>query len=397
MTISLLKDGRHKRPEVAVVGPADSTIPGVAEYSRRTVKYMSRICRVHYVSAHRPSSDIGAHVERWHRGVQVCSDLPTLTILGNHPQNLLALEVTQSGDADVAVVHDASLLSLVARHAALSGTSPAIALPADWGRELNSWAEWLDSPFMVPFPIMPAGLKTTRRVVVHSALQATFLAPLGIRAEYVPVAAEDRFNAAESHLISRPLLRESLALPQMDHLVVSFGYVQPAKRVEILLNAIKMLSDSGHSIALILVGIVPDSGYEADLLRHAEVLEIGDRLHFEKAVSDRRMGLLAAAADLAVQLRDPFFGQLSGAVADAIEARVQVLASEHLIDAIPDSGGLCTKLPAVTSSVILAEAISRCLVSPTQSGKEWREWEKYMHRHHFAGYADALLRLVLDR
>lgn len=92
--------------------------------------------------------------------------------------------------------------------------------------------------------------------------------------------------------------RRSLNMADDERLIVFTGRLQPVKRLDLLLQAVAKLADTGRRIHVALVG----EGVErARLVQLAERLQIADRIHFLGASYDERhLGLVLSASDLSV-------------------------------------------------------------------------------------------------
>jgi hypothetical protein len=381
--------------DIAVVAPSDTSLPGVAEYSLRTVRRLRRSARVHLVSERPPSPSLRQEIATWTTESAPCKELPTIAVLGNHPQNLMALRVVNEGLADVVILHDASLLNLMAAASpSVEELVETVAAGPPGQPDCDDLRAWLTHPHSVPFPILPRSLTTVDRVVVHSTAQRDVLQRMDIECCDLPVAMEGRFETRQKLNLNLSLLRESLGMPDTELHLVSAGYVQPAKLPEVLINAVAMLNDWGITTSLTFLGTVNNPSYREQMMRALKDLDLVELVRIDERISDRRMGLMFAAADAAIQLRRPFFGQLSGAMADALEARTPVLASDELIGAIPDLPEMVASLPSVTSSLHVAESVRDLRGRFDEMRDRAGEWTKFMERHSFESYAGSLINLV---
>ena len=376
--------------DVALVVPS-SRFPGVAEYSARTVAALAQIANVHLVLDGPPSVEIRRHAARVHVGdTSICESCPTIVILGNHVQNRLALSVLDQQWANVAVLHDASLFNLLDSVDYFEdGKDAGILSPSDFAWRERDLLRWRSNPLLVPFPILPRSLGDVS-VVVHSPAQCEPLQNLGISATYLPVAAADRFAQVRKANVPQVVLREILGMGPEPFQIVTLGYVEKNKKPEVLINAVRLLQDWGIEAGLTLAGTVHPHSRD-HYWSEAERVGISHRVRFESAISDRRYAMLAHAADVVVQLRDPFFGQLSGAVADAFEMALPVMASGELLQAIPDLPEYSHALPAVTSSIAVADALEGYASRGESVALSTKSWERYMHVHSFDQYAGGLI------
>lgn len=109
--------------------------------------------------------------------------------------------------------------------------------------------------------------------------------------------------------------------------VRSFGIVDPAKRPRVLVEAVADLARRGLHVLLDFVGPVSDE-LRAELTTLAAGLGIADSVRLTGTVSTPEYLRLLGGADLAVQLREGFFGEASGAVAECLSAGIPTVVSD---------------------------------------------------------------------
>ncbi|TAJ16122.1 MAG: glycosyltransferase [Planctomycetota bacterium] len=194
--------------------------------------------------------------------------------------------------------------------------------------------------------------------IVHSRYVATRiqternqLTPVGI----VHHGAEERWRDED-----RGLTRARLGLSsawQRGFLVVSFGGVQPHKRIDKLLEAFAKARASAPDLYLALVGGLSTGAY--DPRAHAQLLGVADAVHFAGYVPEELGWDWLHAGDLSVNLRGPTTGGTSGGVFQSFSLGRAVLASDAAEQSeLPDA---CTvKVPLGAGEV---EAIARELVA----------------------------------
>ncbi len=138
--------------------------------------------------------------------------------------------------------------------------------------------------------------------------------------------------------------------------LLSVGRITPIKRLEILLEALALLSDRGVHAALTLVGapVMPgDFAYQETLLAHARSLGIEDRVHFVGARPYRDMPAMYRSHDASINLAPT--GGIDKAVLESMAAGVPPLVANRAFG--PLFGGDASRLIFDASSTDLADKL----------------------------------------
>ena len=212
--------------------------------------------------------------------------------------------------------------------------------------------------------------------IVHSAyVKARILAernqltPVGI----VSHGAEERWRD-EDRAATRARLGLSEAW-QRGFLVVSFGGVQPHKRIDKLLQAFARARAQAPDLHLALVGGIASDSY--DPREHARQLGVDGVVHFSGYVPEELGWEWLHAGDLAVNLRGPTTGGTSGGIFQAFSLGRAVLASAAAEQSeLPES---CTiKVPLGDGEV---ESIAQELVALRADPARRARLEEGARRH----------------
>jgi len=171
----------------------------------------------------------------------------------------------------------------------------------------------LNEPLRIPFVAHAA--RRARGIVVHSAFVERYLRAFGCRTPVyvVPhpvVESEAAVRAAERR---RPVLRAGLEPLGMRRLVVAAGDMNEAKMLDRVLAAIARLPEDVH---LAIVGRRIE-GYDVDAVVRAS--GSGARVSLLSDVTDAEFLGWLCAADVAVDLRFPHRGEVSGSLARAMQ------------------------------------------------------------------------------
>ena len=168
-----------------------------------------------------------------------------------------------------------------------------------------------NEPLRVPF--VAHGARRARGIIVHSPFVERYLRAFGCRtpvyvAPHPVVESSEAVRAAERR---RPVLRASLEPMGMGALVVVAGDQNEAKLIDRVLAAVGRLPEDVH---LALVGRRIE-GYDLDAVVRGSGL--GARVSVHTDVTDEDFLGWLCAADVAVDLRYPHRGEVSGSLAPA--------------------------------------------------------------------------------
>jgi glycosyltransferase involved in cell wall biosynthesis len=170
-----------------------------------------------------------------------------------------------------------------------------------------------DGPLAVPW--VADVVRHARGVVVHAPFGRRYLDALGNRTPVyvVPHPLPEAEEAVARAATERWELRTPLEAAGMRTLVGVFGDLNEAKLVDAVIAAVAQLDPSFH---LVLVGRrIPSFDVEA----LAAVSGLGDRVRIHHDVSDEAFLAWMSASDVVVDLRHPHRGEVSGALARAMQ------------------------------------------------------------------------------
>jgi glycosyltransferase involved in cell wall biosynthesis len=179
----------------------------------------------------------------------------------------------------------------------------------------------LPEPLRVPFVAHVA--RRARGIIVHSPFVERYLRASGCRTpiHVVPHPVVERAAAVKRALGRRSVLRAPLEVIGMRRLVGVFGDQNAAKLIDVVLAAAALLPQDVH-VALVGRRI---EGYDLDVVVRAAGL--GPRVHVHTDVSDDEFLDWIGAADVAVDLRFPHRGEVSGSLARSMQVGRPTLVS----------------------------------------------------------------------
>ena len=217
-------------------------------------------------------------------------------------------------------------------------------------------------PLRVPWVAHVA--RRARGIVVHSPFGARYLRAFGCKtpiyvASHPVVESDEDVRRAERR---RAVLRGPLEAQGMRTLVGVFGDLNAAKLIDVVLASVAGLAGSVH---VVVVGRRIE-GYDVDAV--VRLSGLGGRVTLLPDVSDEDFLGWLCAADVAVDLRYPHRGEVSGSLARAMQCgRPAVVSATGTYLDIPD--GLVAYAPAGRlESAELAAVLGRLV-----DGAELRE------------------------
>ncbi len=303
--------------KLAFVGPMPPAATGIASYDRAV---MDGLGRTGFLQRHR--TDVVWPV-RSHHGRTIAEYDLGIYQLGNNAgfhRQIYRLALKTPG---LIVLHDLALDGLVLGLAA-EGDPAALAAARE--------ALWLRSRVTDPGVAIHEPLRSvwcaavaraSRGVIVHSAFGKRYLESVGVRTPIFTVphpVVEDEATMRRSEPRAREL-RAPLEAAGARTIVVAPGDVNEAKCLPALVEAIATLPRDVHAV---LVGRrIPGTDIAATITAHG----VGDRVTVHHDVPDHDFRAWLAAADVAVDLRFPHRGEVSGSLSMAMVAGVPTLVS----------------------------------------------------------------------
>jgi len=308
---------RRTNGRLAFVGPLPPAATGIASYDRAVLDGLGRIG---FLDRHR--TDVLWPVKGHHQRSIGGYDLGIYQ-LGNNAsfhRHIYRLAVTSPG---LVVLHDLALDGLI-RTLEMAGDLHGL----DATREAAALRGRVTDPDMArhePLRIVwsAAVARAARGIVVHSEFCKRYLETVGVRTPIFTVphpVVEDAASMRRAEPRAREL-RAPLEARGVRTLVVAPGDLNEAKCLPALLEAMATLPRDVHAV---FVGRrIPGTDIDAVIADRA----VGDRITVHHDVSDEDFRAWLVAADVAVDLRSPHRGEVSGSLAMAMVAGVPTLVS----------------------------------------------------------------------
>ncbi|MGH2595612.1 MAG: glycosyltransferase [Actinomycetota bacterium] len=338
--------------ELVFSGPLPPARTGVATYDRAVLDGLRRIG---FFERHR--MDV-----LWSIEAKDTPRLPGYRLgvfqLGNNVEfHLEAYRAVFLAQASLIVLHDLALDDFVRGLRALGDPLGFMATREAARLRLNLRSPDVvrNEPLREPWCAHVA--RRARGIVVHSEFCRRYLEEFGCRTPVFvvphPVVESD---ADMLRAVDRGReLRVALEARGMRTLIVAPGDLNEAKRLDAVLAATTEMDDSVH---VVLVGRRIE-GYEVD--RVVDTARLGGRVTLAADVSDDDFRGWIAAADVAVDLRFPHRGEVSGSLMRAMQAGKPsiVSASGTYLD-VPD-GAVLRVAPGPTNAAELAGRVRTLL------------------------------------
>ena len=298
-------------PRIAYLSPMPPAKTGVATYSKAVLEGLDRIG---YTSAGHKLQPIWP-LEPKHEGT-----IPWHTMgvyhLGNNVEFHRDIYRHAIQTPGLVVIHDLALDDFV-RGMVAAGDPLGFQAMREGLMNAPKLASFEDAvrnePLRVPFVAHVA--RRARGIVAHSPFVERYLRAFGCRtpvyvAPHPVVESSDAVRAAERR---RSVVRAGLESMGMRSLVVVAGDQNEAKLIDRVLAAVARLPEDVH---LALVGRRIE-GYDLDVVVQGSGL--GGRVTVHTDVSDEDFLGWLCAADVAVDLRFPHRGEVSGSLARAMQ------------------------------------------------------------------------------
>jgi glycosyltransferase involved in cell wall biosynthesis len=298
----------HKMdPRIAWLSPMPPAKTGIATYSKAVIDALERIG---FATEHHRIEPIWPLKPR-HEGT-----IPWHTMgvyhLGNNVEFHRDIYRHAIQTPGLVVIHDLALDDFV--RGMIAGGDPlghqALREGLANADKLESFEDAiLNEPLRVPYVAHVA--RRARGIVVHSPFVERYLRAFGCKTPVSvaphPVVEDER--AVRSALGQRSVVRGRLEVLGMRRLVGVFGDLNAAKLIDQVLAAVAQLPEDVH---LALVGRRIE-GYDIDEVVRSS--GVGGRVHLHSNVEDEEFLEWIAASDLAVDLRFPHRGEVSGSLA----------------------------------------------------------------------------------
>jgi glycosyltransferase involved in cell wall biosynthesis len=388
-------------PGLVVFTPLPPTRSGIATYAAELLPELARALPVVAVVARRedvvplPGVEVIAVLE-YHARPELRA-WPHLHQVGNSLDHAHAF-LSALRRPGIVTLHDPVLHHLV-EALTLGHDNPAgyeAALLAEHGEAGRQVARLRRRGIFDPalrwlMPLHRQVLDRSRGVILHSRFAAGRVhQPGGPPLRVVPHHLSPAVMAVDG--LSRAEARRRLNLPETALVVLSLGHATPAKRIDVVLEAVARLAGELPNLLHVVAG-APDPGL--DLSGLIGRLGLDGRVRVTGWLSEESFLLHARAANLLVNLRHPVAGESSGALARELGTGLPAVvddagpASEY-----PDA--ILAKLqPGPEPAARLAALLTDLLRDPAALAARGAAARRHMRQHctleaSAAAYLDAI-------
>lgn len=387
---------RRPRRRISFCGPLATDVFGVPVYSRETVKALSKYADVYIITTDKFHSELN-HYAAGHE-TDLSKFCPeeydgSFFVFGNNPHHLESTLVALRSAKGIGIYHDAQQLDFFNYALGRQEVEALARIKLNRSVSAREIESWFKSRDKLPYPFLePTATLKSHRAVVHSPLQREIHSKYYEQSTYyIPVAIQHTFE--EQHMLHEALMRAKIrcCIHEREIHVGTFGYVEEHKLNDLIISALRHLHDWGWAVHLWIVGVVTDE-IKASLSATSRILEVENFLHFSGCVTESEYLDFLLAIDLAIQLRRPMFGQLSGGLLDCVSAGLNTVSNESLASAI-EAPSYVHRVKDGFSSIDVAERIAAVLDNTDLTDRSHSERREYIHKHSFDQYAKNLLEL----
>lgn len=381
-----MSDVSDKRPRIAWFTPLPPVESGISLYNQDLLPLLAAAWDLDvYVDGYRPSAPSESNhlhfvqAREFRRKHQRDPYLAVVYQMGNSPAHAYmyqtALEVPGLLVLHDTILHHLRLSMLLQRRGAGRYRDMMRRLYGDEGAETAARVLRGQIPeSLFAYPLSEDQIRAARLVAVHSQFSLDQVSAL------VPDTPVERIpmGIPLPEMVDRREARARLTLPKDAFIVASVTHINPYKRIDVVLRAVRKLRER-LPIRLVLAGSVSPL---MPLDRLISLYGLGGSVEHLGYVSDAEARLLVAAADVCVNLRYPTAGETSASLLRTMGGgRPVFLTDSGSFREIPD--GAAVKIPADALEeayiVELFEALARRPGLAAQIGRNARAFVEREH------------------
>lgn len=316
------------RPRIAWFTPLQPVESGISLYSEDILPPLSRVMDIDvYVDGYRPSVLVESESLHVHDASAFSPDSCDLAVyqVGNSPVHIYMLKHVERHPG-LLVLHDSMLNHLFIQRAAREGTllayreEMAKRYGEDGGKAADRVLKGQAPDDLFRFPLSERLVDASRATLVHSHYARSQVLARSPSADVYRVP----HGLYLPEQVDRAEARRALSIPEDQFLIASISHVNPHKRIDVVLRALKQLRRTVPA-RLILAGSVSPNYLLGRMINHLGLDQVVETPGY---VSDPEARLIAAAANVIVNLRYPTAGETSGSLLHSMAAGRPVLVSQ---------------------------------------------------------------------
>lgn len=338
-------ESHSPRPKIAYLSPLPPQKSGISFYSAELLPYLDEYFEIDlYLD---PSLDFEEdsplreyEVHPWQDLLKNRGDYRTVVYQQGNSQfhsHMLGLEKEFPG---VTVLHDFYLSHLVQHY---HEPQNSLAAEIDYSHGLKANIDYQNDPhaFVWEWPLNWKPLRYSKEIIVHSPYHNALFD------EYYGQGWKPRLNVIpQLHAVpdqisgeERARFRHQLDLDESQFVFCSFGFINEAKHIDLLLQAYHHVTQKvKQDSCLLVVGSFLSDSLKRDYTQMVKEYGLGENVKFTGYVSDQAYARYQHVADAAIQLRKYSRGETSRALLGCLSYGIPVIVNAHgTNDDFPDT------------------------------------------------------------
>jgi hypothetical protein len=386
------------KPKIALVTPMFPDLGGPPHSSLDLAMALAGLCELDIWT----NSDMLPFHRRQVNGVYRLSEsFPAarydeiVYVLGNHGMYapIYALLRRHGG---IVIQHDAHMLDFLNGFLGRDGLEKLLAEELGQRRSAHDVGLLINSLSDFRRPLLSPIVEVADGVIVHSPTARSVIDNLyDSHVEYFPVGMPYSCSPEEITPEKRLSAKYVAGIDPQLPCIISFGEVHLQKGAKQCLFTLSELKSWGMKFQFLFVGPIRDE-LKSELLGYIGRLGLDDCVKIVGAVSEEQYERYLIAGDIVLQIRQIPFGQVSGALLDAVSAGMHGVASDNLAKSI-EAPGFIRRVVDGSSPTIYAEQLSEIIASKEYENRPAKGWTDFTKSHDFGVYARNLLAMIFGR
>lgn len=343
------------RPRIAWFTPLQPVESGISLYSEDILPIMADAADIDVIVDNYAPSDLaerrGLRI-RQHRSYDPTDYDLVVYQIGNSPVHIYMIDEALRNPG-LLVLHDAMLNHLFIQNAAQKGKLPEYraAMERRYGTDGANAADRVlkgqapDDLFR--FPMSEPLVEASRATIVHSEFARQEAKSWSSRSRVVRVP--HGLHAPKP--VDRATARRVLGIPTDQFLIASVSHINPHKRIDTVLRAVKRIRQFIPA-RMILAGSISPNFPVNRMIGHLGLDQVVDLPGY---VTDQHARLITAAADVVVNLRYPTAGETSGSLLHSMAAgRVVLVSQTGSFTEVPSDSVVSIPVDSLEESMLVA-------------------------------------------
>lgn len=386
------------RPKIALVTPMFPDLGGPPHSSLDLAMALTELCELDIWTN---SDMLPLHRKRVSNVHRLSDSFPAnrydeiVYVLGNHKMYapIYAMMRRYGG---IVIQHDAHMLDFINAALGRGGLEDLLLRELGYVPPAHDLGALIKDLAVFGRPLLSPIVETASAVIVHSPTARSVIENLyDSHVEYFPVGMPYPFDIETLALDQRLQAKLSLGIAPQVPCIVSFGEVHLQKGAKQCLFVLSELKSWGVDFQFLFVGPI-QSALRDELLDYIRKLSLTDHVKIVGGVSEEHYIRYLLAGDIVLQIRQIPFGQVSGALLDAVSAGMHGVASENLALSI-EAPEMIRRVADGSSPTIYAEHLADLIASKAYKTRPGPGWSDFTMKHDFAVYARNLLAMIFGR